>query len=105
SHPIRGCKLGCLAVRHLFCRSHHSPNKMKIVLLLVGSFVLPVGNALAMSPGCSCSPCSCSPCHCGGGHHTRIGVGASVDLGAFGRRERDTRDPFAVPAGTSTSQT
>lgn len=51
------------------------------------------GHALAMSPGCHCSPCTCSPCHCGGGgHHSHGGVGVGIDLsGLLNRRSESTQ--------------
>jgi hypothetical protein len=60
-----------------------------VITLAFASFA---GNALAMSPGCHCSPCTCSPCHCGGGYHSRGGVGVGIDLsGLLNRRSESTQ--------------
>jgi hypothetical protein len=76
--------------------------KIAAIFITIGSLL--IGNVLASPPGCPCSPCTCSPCHCGGGHHehARFGVGASVDLGGVGHRQREA-DPFAVPSESSST--
>lgn len=84
---------------------------MKIGFIIVASVALFIGDALAKTASCPCSPCTCSPCSCGGSgkggdkhNRARVGLGVNVDLSGVGHRQTEA-DPFAVSGGSATSET